>query len=238
MPDATQAFLDSLPELRPGERFGFACHPGVTCFNACCSDLTLVLTPYDVLRLRRALALSGREFIARHARTALAPDTGFPQLRLAMRDDLPGKPCPFVTPQGCGVYPHRPGACRTYPLGRAARTGDDGQVVEQFFVVREEHCRGFEQDASWTSAEWLGDQDLAAYNAANDRYMLLLAQAREHGLLDRKQANLVFLAAYNLDAFRDFLANTKALDRLPRARLTSAPNDSTPPVHAGGLRVM
>jgi uncharacterized protein len=213
--DATQAFLESLPELAPGECFRFACHPQVPCFNACCSDLSLMLTPYDVLRLRARLGLSSREFIARHALAAQAPDTGFPMLRLRMRDDVPGAPCPFVTREGCTVYPGRPGACRTYPLGRATKTDAAGEVVEQFFVVQEPHCRGFEQDASWTSASWLTDQDLKEYNRHNDRYMLLLAEAKQRGAtLDQKQANMAFLAAYNIDAFRDFLANTGMLGRL------------------------
>ena len=33
----------------------FACHPKVPCFNECCRELDLALSPYDVLRLRRAL---------------------------------------------------------------------------------------------------------------------------------------------------------------------------------------
>lgn len=213
--DATQAFLDSLPELAPGQSFRFACHPEVPCFNACCSDLALMLTPYDVLRLRGQLGLSSRDFIARHALAAQAPDTGFPMLRLRMRENLPGAPCPFVTREGCSVYPGRPGACRTYPLGRATKTGPSGEVVEQFFVVREPHCRGFEEEPSWTSAQWLADQDLQEYNRHNDRYMLLLAEAKHRGArLDQKQANTVFLAAYNLDSFRDFLENTGMLGRL------------------------
>lgn len=213
--DATQAFLESLPELAPGQSFQFACHPQVPCFNACCSDLSLMLTPYDVLRLRARLGLSSRDFIARHVLVAQAPDTGFPMLRLRMRDDIPGSPCPFVTREGCSVYPGRPGACRTYPLGRATKTGPDGEVIEQFFVVQEPHCRGFEQDKSWTSADWLNDQDLQEYNSHNDRYMLLLAEARNRAArLDQKQANMVFLAAYNVDAFKDFLSNTGMLTRL------------------------
>lgn len=213
--DATQAFLESLPELKAGERFRFACHPKVPCFNACCSDLTLMLTPYDVLRLRERLGLSSREFIARHALTALAPDTGFPMLRLRMMDQVPGSPCPFVTVEGCSVYPGRPGACRTYPLGRATKTGPSGEVVEQFFVVREPHCRGFEEGTDWTSGDWLGDQELQEYNRNNDRYMLLLAKAKELGArLDQRQANMVFLAAYNVDGFKDFLLNTGLFSRL------------------------
>lgn len=213
--DATEDFLRSLPELPAGESFRFRCHAGVPCFNACCSDLTLMLTPYDVLRLRKALGLSGREFVARLALVAQAPDTGFPMLKLRMRDDIAGLPCPFVTTQGCSVYGHRPGACRTYPLGRATKTNEATQVVEQFFLVREPHCRGFEQDADWTSGEWLKDQDLTTYNSFNDRYMLLLAEAKNRGVrLTPKQTNLVFLAAYNLDAFKDFLVQMGALSRL------------------------
>lgn len=213
--DATQAFLESLPELKPGESFRFACHPKVPCFNACCSDLALMLTPYDVLRLRSRLMLSSRDFIARHAETALAPDTGFPMLRLRMMDSVPGSPCPFVTREGCSVYPDRPGACRTYPLGRATKTGASGEVVEQFFVVREPHCRGFEEDARWSSGEWLKDQDLKEYNRHNDRHMLLLARAKDLGArLDQRQANMVFLAAYNLDGFMRFLSDTGMMDRL------------------------
>jgi hypothetical protein len=213
--DATQAFLASLPELAPGETFKFACHPAVPCFNACCSDLSLMLTPFDVLRLRAKLGMTSREFIARHALVARAPDTGFPMLRLRMREDVPGSPCPFVTREGCSVYAGRPGACRTYPLGRATRTDPSGAVVEQFFVVREPHCRGFEEGSSWSSGGWLKDQDLKEYNRSNDRYMLLLAESKRRGaMLDQKQANMVFLAAYNLDSFKDFLAETGMLGRL------------------------
>jgi len=213
--DATQAFLESLPELAPGQTFRFACHPRVPCFNACCSDLTLMLTPYDVLRLRAQLGLSSKDFIARHALVAQAPDTGFPMMRLRMLDEVHGSPCPFVRREGCSVYPGRPGACRTYPLGRATKTGPRGEVLEQFFIVREPHCQGFEQETDWSSAEWLKDQDLKRYNDSNDRYMLLMSQARERGVpLDQRQANLVFLAAYNPDSFGDFLTRMGVLERL------------------------
>ena len=76
--DATQAFLDSLPELHPGEHFRFACHPGVPCFNACCSDLNLMLTPYDAMRLRRALHIGATDFLNHFTIRYTLPDTGFP----------------------------------------------------------------------------------------------------------------------------------------------------------------
>lgn len=212
--DATQAFLDSLPELRRGENFRFSCHPGVRCFNACCSDLTMPLTPYDVLRLRRNLGMGSEEFIGTHAHVEQYPDTGFPLLHLRMSDH-PLKLCPFVSDAGCTVYPDRSSACRTYPLGRATREDDAGGVVEQFFVVQEEHCRGFEEDKAWTSAAWLQDQGLEPYYLWNDRYMRLMARQRRTGtVLGAKHATMCLLAFYQLDRFADFLQGVHLFSRL------------------------
>ena len=42
--DPTEEFLRRHPAVQPGQSFAFACHPGVACFNACCSNLRLNLT--------------------------------------------------------------------------------------------------------------------------------------------------------------------------------------------------
>jgi hypothetical protein len=215
--DQTQAFLDSLPEIGPGQSFRFACHPGVPCFGACCSDLNLMLTPYDVLRLRRVLGEDSRTFLTTRADIAVAPDTNLPQLKLRMLD-APGNPCPFLRTEGCAVYADRPGACRTYPLGRATRPDPDGPpgaVRERFFLVQEPHCRGFEQPTEWTSDTWLSDQGLIAYNTANDRVMALMARIRATGQpAHPKHANMALLALYQQDSFARFLADMNVLERL------------------------
>jgi uncharacterized protein len=213
--DASEEFLRDLPELPKGHSFRFRCHPGISCFNACCGDLSLMLTPYDVMRLRRALNLPSSEFILAHADQMAAPDTGLPMLRLRMTDGVPGRPCPFVRPSGCSVYPNRPGACRTYPLGRAARVGAQGELIEQFFIVREPHCRGFEEDSPWTGADWLADQELAAYNASNDRFLRLADKVRATGTrLNPGQANMAYLALFNLDAFTRFIGDVKLFEKI------------------------
>ena len=203
--DATEAFLKSLPELAPGQTFRFACHPEVPCFNACCSDLNLMLTPYDALRLRRALGIAATDFLNHFTVRHVLPDSGFPMPHLAMRKE-PQKRCPFVSEAGCKVYGNRPGACRTYPLGRATKLDDDGGVIEQFFIVQEPHCRGFEEATDWSAAGWLTDQDLAVYNRFNDRYMFLMALTRNKGVgLSPKQIQMVWLAQYLPDEFRELI---------------------------------
>jgi hypothetical protein len=54
--------------------FRFACHPQVPCFNECCRKLTLVLTPYDVLRLKNRLEISAGEFVDQYCEVEPGPE--------------------------------------------------------------------------------------------------------------------------------------------------------------------
>ena len=224
--DATQKFLESLPRIKEGENFWFACHPEVPCFNACCSDLTMPLTPYDVLRLCRGLEMGSEQFFEEFTRVGCYEDTGLPLLHLRM-EDSPGRPCPFVTEQGCGVYEHRSSACRTYPLGRAACRAEQGQgeagpitLEERYFLVREEHCKGFAQSREWTVDTWLADQGMETYNRMNDRYMRLIARYKDlakGAILSGKHATMALLCLYQQDRFLEFL---QSVDMFSRVNIT------------------
>jgi len=217
--DATEEFLQSLPEIKPGQSFQFGCHPRVSCFNVCCADLNLVLTPYDVLRLRLGIGLSSEQLLETHTKLGEFPDTGFPALHLKM-DGSPLKLCPFVSPAGCTLYPDRPAACRTYPIGRATRLCREGELsknglVEQYFLVQETHCLGFQESDSWTVEEWAADQELATYNLASDRYTLLMAKQKLRGQkIEPRQATMVLLALYQLERFREFIGQMNLFSRL------------------------
>lgn len=231
--DATREFLNNLPKLGEGERFWFACHPDVPCFNACCSGLTMPLTPYDVLRLCRGLSMSSEEFMEEFAIAGCYEDTGFPLLHLRMNPG-PGRPCPFVTEAGCGVYEHRSSACRTYPLGRATRPADteDGSgLVEQYFLVREEHCRGFAEQKDWTVREWLKDQGIEPYNRMNDRYMRLMARFKavaSGAILSEKHATMALLCLYQADRFLDLIRNMDLFSRIRlRGEYAKRPQEET-----------
>ncbi|MBW1714158.1 MAG: YkgJ family cysteine cluster protein, partial [Deltaproteobacteria bacterium] len=160
-------------------RFRFACHPGMACFTVCCRKLDLVLTPYDILRLKKQLGLEAGQFLEKHTLPADPRRSRWPLVRLRMEDK--GQ-CPFLSAQGCGVYPDRPSACRTYPLARAARPGaSPGQVEEGYFLVEEDFCQGFDQDQVWTVQKWVTDQGLVPYHHWNDRWMKILTQPRGPG---------------------------------------------------------
>ena len=194
----------SLVSIDPGTPFRFDCNPGVACFNECCRDLNQFLTPYDVLRLKRGLGMSSRQFLEQYTRRHTGPGSGLPVVTLK-----PGDPerrtCPLVTPDGCRVYRDRPSSCRTYPLVRVLRRSrENSDVREEYRLLHEPHCRGFDAVRRQTVHAWMEDQELRHYNAENDRLLELISLKARLGskALPPSLAEQVFTALYDLDRLR------------------------------------
>jgi Fe-S-cluster containining protein len=199
---------DNVSQLQADETFCFECYPGVPCFTECCRQLELALTPYDVLRLRQELQLGSADFLEQYVVADKGAGDAFPRLYLAMQEDETAR-CPFVTASGCRVYNGRPAACRTYPLGRAAFFDANGNRQAFHVLIREPHCKGFQESTVFTAQDWSTDQGLDEYNNFNDEVMgLLLHERIRQGFRpDREGCDKYILALYNLDEFRNFLNN-------------------------------
>ncbi|MCU0299940.1 MAG: YkgJ family cysteine cluster protein [Candidatus Nanopelagicales bacterium] len=234
---------DQAPRIIPiavGGRFAFDCNPGVACFNACCRDLSQVLTPYDVLRLSRGLGLRTGEFLRRHTACRIGPGSGLPVVSL-----VPGDPaertCPFLLPSGCRVYCDRPSSCRTYPLMRAVRRDRvTGRLSEEFLLLREPHCGGFETGPVRTPAEWVAEQGLAPYHAENDRLLEVISVKNRlrPGPLPPPAAGEVAACLYDLDRLRDGLDGSDPRQLGPEAELfAAARTDDLALLHLGMERV-
>lgn len=199
--------VDLDARLSLDDTFRFACGPDVPCFTECCGKLDLLLTPYDVLRLRRRLRIPSARFLDDHTITRWRTSHGFPEIMMRM-DKQADKKCPFVTREGCSVYEDRPGACRIYPLGRAATKNPlDGSAKEFYFTVREDHCKGFEQSRDWTVGEWIEDQGIEEYNRFNDLLMdfYLLGKSRRNIPIGPQHMQMFIMACYNTERFRAFI---------------------------------
>jgi len=199
----TSKLPEQFREIGTQERFCFSCHPGVPCFTECCRELDLALTPYDVLRLKNRLKLHSGAFLERYVIIEWDEQALFPICYLTMVDD--GKAsCVFVKPEGCTVYEDRPGACRAYPVGRGVARGGEGELVESFVLVKEAHCRGFEEETEQTITTYFDDQELATYNSFNDKMLAIYQHPKiKAGLRPSKdQLEQYILALYNLDQFR------------------------------------
>ncbi|HSN90961.1 MAG TPA: YkgJ family cysteine cluster protein [Anaeromyxobacteraceae bacterium] len=210
--------------LSRGDPFPFRCHPGLSCFNSCCRDKRLMLLPYDVLRLARGLGVATGAFLEEHAELETDPGSGWPALRIRLAAD--GR-CPFVGEAGCTVYRDRPACCRVYPLARAVRLDAAGEPGELVMVAEEGGgCQGFAAPAGRTVAEWMREQGLDAYRAANDRVARLFLHPRRPRPLSLppSEVHAVVMALYNLDVFREFVARPGFAGRsgLPPERVDRA----------------
>ena len=193
----------------------FRCHPGVSCFTACCGTIKIILTPFDILRLRKRLKMEADEFLYHFSAPVLLEKTDMPGVCIKLDPD--GR-CPFVTPGGCLVYPDRPSACRYYPIGMATfhEGAQENQTAEEFyFVVKEPHCKGHEEDKSWTIRDWRADQGVDLCDEMNKGWMELVMRRKSFGLqatLSEQAKKMFFMATTNLDRFRAFIFNSSFLN--------------------------
>ena len=210
---------ENVNRIENDEVFRFSCHPGVDCFTDCCRQLELALTPYDVLRLKQETKLDSSSFLERYVIQEQEAEDVFPRFYLTMVDDGQAS-CVFVAETGCTVYPGRPGACRAYPMGRAAMRKDDNKIEEFFVLLKEYHCHGFQEQEEQTTERYSEGQGLQKYNNVNDKVAALLQHEmiRQGMKLTKEQIKLFVLALYDLDSFRKQLDEGK----LPKQEQYSA----------------
>ncbi|MGW8194987.1 MAG: YkgJ family cysteine cluster protein [Desulforhopalus sp.] len=201
----------------------FRCHPGVKCFTACCGGIKIVLTPYDILQLTKRLGIPPHEFLHKYTQPTYLEKTDMPGVMLKLREE--DNKCPFVTPDGCTVYSDRPTACRYYPVGMADfheggsrdADGNEGAAKEEkfFFIVREDHCKGFEEDKEWTVREWRADQGVDIRDEMNKEWLRLVMRRKSFGLqatLSEQAKRMFFMASTDLDTFRKFIFESSFLE--------------------------
>jgi Fe-S-cluster containining protein len=213
-PDKDKAGIEPV-RLGPGSRFKFKCHKGVKCFTKCCRGINILLTPYDIVRLKNRLKLSSEEFLAIYTSPQLLEKTDLPVVTLKLLDDEE-KSCPFVKEDGCMIYEDRPTACRYYPLGVASLSHkEDADGDEFYFFVNEPHCLGFEEEAEWTVAEWRRDQGADFHDDINAGWTDLIVRKRSFPpniKLNEKTKEMFFTASYDIDRFKRFIFESSFLE--------------------------
>lgn len=203
-------------KLSAGSRFRFRCYPGISCFTRCCRGINIMLTPYDIVRLKNRLQMTSEEFLAMYTTPQLLEKTDLPVVTLRMLDDQPGEPvCPFVREErGCVIYEDRPTTCRYYPLG-VASLSHKAEVADGFyFFINEPHCMGFEEQTEWTVEQWRHDQGVEAYDRINAPWTELIVRKRSipaNIRLTEKTKNMFFTASYDIDRFRRFVFESSFL---------------------------
>jgi Fe-S-cluster containining protein len=197
-------------QLGLDDKFHFRCHKGIACFNKCCENIDILLTPYDILRLKTRLGLTASEFIDAYTVDFPMDGHGMPGLKLKTKEGSTA--CIHLTPQGCGVYADRPAACRYYALGLVSMRRKDSPVDEDsYFVVREPHCLGHFEQHVQTIHDYRREQGVDQYDEINREWRQIVLKKRSSGPTvggpSPRSLELFYLASYDIDGFRAFVSS-------------------------------
>ncbi|HIJ85841.1 MAG: YkgJ family cysteine cluster protein [Magnetococcales bacterium] len=197
------------------EHFQFRCHPGIACFNACCRNIEIILTPYDLIRIRRRLNLDAESFLYHYA-TPFTLTKGQLPVPLIRMDPETGQ-CPFNGPDGCSIYSDRPVACRYYPIGMALMHKQETKDDDEFyFLIKEEFCHGHREVKDWTIQDWRSDQGSDGYDVQNRGWMEFILKRRSAGdgvATAVQLSEFFYMASTNPDVFRRFVFDSSFLKK-------------------------
>ena len=195
-------------ELKLDSEFQFDCHQGIACFNACCKNIDITLTPYDIIRLKNRLGLDSREFVARYTTPFAMDHHNLPGLKMVTKPNL--TECVHLTEEGCGVYEDRPVACRYYALGSMAiRKKESSNVDDIYFIVKEAHCLGHSESRRQTVADYRHEQGIERYDEMNHEWYDVILKKRSGGPTvgapSERSLQLFDLCSYDMDSFAEFI---------------------------------
>ena len=194
--------------LDPNTEINFSCHKGISCWNACCKRADLTLTPYDIVRLKKATGKDSSTVLKEHTVPFTMDADGVPGLKLRTTDE---GVCLFMHEvDGCTIYEDRPSACRYYPLGNLSlKKADQGHENQHFVLVREDHCKGHEEDKVYNIQSFREDQKVIDYDQHNIEYFQLILKKKSMGPSVGKppemSLQLFFMACFDQDRFRRFV---------------------------------
>ena len=186
----------------------FRCYKGISCFNACCKQADVTLAPYDILRLKRRLGMTSSDFIRDYTVPFQMDGDGLPGIKLKTHDN--GTCLQLDGDAGCGVYEDRPTVCRYYPVALLAlREKGASEAEERYSLVKEDHCKGHDEDRAISIADYRAEQGYEGYDEHNREWYQLVLKKKSAGPTVGKppQASLqlFFMASYDIDTFRRFV---------------------------------
>ena len=200
-----------LPQtLEGGASLQFQCRKGIACWNSCCSNIDIALTPYDIVRLKHRLEQSSSEFLSKYTVPYEMEKDGIAGVKL--RPVEGGTACRFMQPEGCSVYADRPTACRYYPVALLSMRKQDESVDRQYYaIVREDHCLGHREPRTQTIDEYRAEQGLPEYDDLAHGWRQLILKKKSSGPTvgkpSKRSLELFFMTCYDIDRFRSFVAS-------------------------------
>lgn len=155
--------------LDENDEFVFSCEQ---CGKCCRNRGDILLSPLDLYNLVKATGKHVMEIVERYGDCYVGSSSHLPVVRLRFREEIDGSnTCYFLGKRDgkfyCRVHEHKPGVCRTYPLGKVGAFGKDGQEEAtkkvQYFLQEEPdegvcvgHDRSKRENITQRVVDWVG----------------------------------------------------------------------------------
>lgn len=188
----------------------FQCHKGIGCWNACCSNIDISLTPYDILRLKRRFEIGSGEFLQKYTVPYEMEQHSIAGVKLRPVDN--GTACQFMRPEGCSVYEDRPTACRYYPVALLSLRRQDEYIDHaSYALVEEPHCLGHKEPRQISIDDYRKEQGLVEYDDLARGWRQLILKKKSSGPSigkpSKRSLELFFMVCYDIDRFSQFVAS-------------------------------
>ena len=186
----------------------FRCYKGIECFNACCANIDITLTPYDILRLKKHLGITSSEFLKQYTIPFELAANSIAGVKYKPVEG--GTACQFMVEEGCSVYADRPTACRYYPVGLLSlRRADENFDRASYAMVEEPHCLGHKEEREISIGDYRKEQGLEEYDEHGRAWRQLILKIKSAGpsigKLSKTSLQFFFMACYDIDRFREFI---------------------------------
>ena len=202
---------ESAARLASDSRFHFNCHSKLACFNQCCQNPTVILKPYDIIRLRRRLGITTTEFLERYTTKVLEDKSQLPLVMLDIEKEegmlsfFGGSRLQYLRRPTRSLPP------LSYHPGQ--QPGRDG-VIDSYFMKQLNFCQGFTEGQELTLARWKSNQGMEPYDELNRTWLeIILKRGALNPSADDARAPALFtMIAYDIDKFRQFVFQTPFLE--------------------------
>ena len=161
--------------------------------HACCVDMggSIILDPLDIYNMTRKLSVTFEQLLAEHIELGVVDGIILPNIKMSGDN----KNCRFLNEEGrCSIHDARPGICRLFPLGRIY----EDRGFKYFLQVHE--CPK-ENKSKVKIKNWLGVENISAYEKFVNRWHYLLGDLQEKVLKDADEQTTKNVSMYILQSF-------------------------------------
>jgi Fe-S-cluster containining protein len=161
--------------------------------HACCVDMggSIILDPLDIYNMTNELAVTFEQLLAEHIELNVVDGIILPNIKMNGTTDR----CRFLNEEGrCSIHSARSGICRLSPLGRIY----EERGFKYFLQVHE--CPK-ENKSKVKIKNWLGIENINAYEKFVNRWHYLLADIQDKVLKDTDEQTAKNISMYILQNF-------------------------------------